>query len=68
VENEKNITMKKGKKVISVPAPIVEEMEVGSGGDEVDFGKEQREDVRVEIPQDILRVVTQSVTENQEKN
>jgi len=32
VENEKNITMKKGKKVISVPAPIVEEMEVGSGG------------------------------------
>jgi len=38
-------------------------MEVGSGGKEVDFEKEQR----VEIPQDILRVVTQSVTGDQEK-
>jgi len=59
--------MKKGKKVISVPAPIVEEMEVGSGGEEVDFEKEQREGVRVEIPQNILRVVTISVTGDQEK-
>jgi len=56
--------MKKGKNLISVPAPIVEEMEIGSGGEEIEFGNEQR----VEIPQDILKVVTQYVMGDQEKN
>jgi len=65
VDNVKSLTEKRGKKVISIPAPVVEEMELESGGEEVDFEKEQRDDVRVEIPQDILKVMARSVTGEQ---
>jgi len=43
------------------------EMELESGGEEVDFEKEQRDKVRVEKPQDILKVVARSVLANQEE-
>jgi len=32
VENVKSITEKRGKKLISIPAPVIEEMELESGG------------------------------------
>jgi len=55
-----------GKKVINVPTSVIEEMELESGGGEdVAFEGEQRDEVRVEIPQDILKVVSRSVLENQ---
>jgi len=66
VENVKSVTEKRGKKVISIPAPVVEEMELERGGEEVDFEKKQRDDVKVEIPQDLLKVVVRSVTGEQE--
>jgi len=39
----------------------VEEMDLESGEEEEDFGKEQRNEVCVEIPQDIMRIVERSV-------
>jgi len=35
---------------------VVEDMDLESGEEEEDFEKEQRNEVRVEIPQDILRI------------
>jgi len=55
------------KKVMSVPKVVIEEMELESGGENVDFEGEQRDEVRVEIPQDILKVVSRSVLGSQEK-
>jgi len=37
------------------------------GGEEVDFENEQKDEVRVEIPQDILRVVERSVMGDKEE-
>jgi len=56
VENVKGFTDKRGKKTLNIPAPVVKEMDLKSGKEEEDFGKEQQNEVRVEIPQDILRV------------
>jgi len=59
-----NIQTNKGrvaKKVINVPTAVIEEMELESGGEDVDFEGEQRDEVRVEIPQDIFKVVSGSV-------
>jgi len=39
---------------VKAVGPVVEEMDLESGEEEEDFGKEQRNEVRVEIPQDIL--------------
>jgi len=61
VDNVKCIAEKKGKKLLSIPAPVVEAMELDSGEEEVDFRKEQKDEVRVEIPQDIMKVVERSV-------
>jgi len=41
---------KRGKKTLSIPAPVVEEMDMESGEEEDDFEKEQRNEVRVKIP------------------
>jgi len=57
VENVKVIKEREGKKVINIPASVVKKMELESGGEEVDFEGEQRDDVRVEILQDILKAV-----------
>jgi len=61
VENVKAIKDKVGKKVLNVPASVMEEMELESGGEDVDFEEDQRDEVRAEIPQDILQVVARSV-------
>jgi len=55
VENVKGLTGKRGRKVINIPPPVVEAMELESGGEEVDFGQEVRDEIRVEIPQDIFQ-------------
>jgi len=57
VENVKVVLHKKGKKTLNIPESVVEEMDLESGEKEKEFEKEQRNEVRVEIPQDILRVV-----------
>jgi len=67
VENAKVVKGKEGKKVINIPTLLIEKMELESGGEEVDFEGEQRDEVRVEIPQDILKVVARSVLANQEE-
>jgi len=56
VENVKGVTDNRGNKTLSIPAPVVEELDLESGEEEEDFEKEQRNEVRVEIPQDILAV------------
>jgi len=55
-ENVKAIVPdKKAKKALNIPAPVIEEMEMESG-EEDDFRAEQRNEVMVEIPHDILTV------------
>jgi len=53
------------KKVINVPTVVIEEMELESGREDVDFEGEQKDEVRVEIPQDILKVVLRLVLGSQ---
>jgi len=67
VENVQSKTEKRGKKIQSIPTPVIEEMELESEGEEVDFEGEQRDEVGVEIPQDILKMVVHSVLGDQEK-
>jgi len=50
VENVKKVTAVKVKKVVSVPAPIIEEMELEGEEVEVNFEGEQVIVGRVEIP------------------
>jgi len=54
VENVQLVKDKKGKKILKIPEIVTEQMDLESG--EEDFRREQRDEVRVEIPQDILRV------------
>jgi len=56
VENVKFIRDKREKKTLNIPESVVEEMDLESVEEEEDFRKEQRNEVRVEIPHDILRV------------
>jgi len=53
------------KKILNIPESVVEEMDLDSGEEEEDFQKEQRNDVRIEIPQDILSIVERSVLKAQ---
>jgi len=56
-ENVKSTLLKKkAKKALSIPAPVIEKMDMERGEEEEDFGKEQRNELRVEIPHDILTV------------
>jgi len=50
VENVQAVKPRVGKKVINVPTSVIEEMELYSGGEDVDFEREQKDEVRVEIP------------------
>jgi len=55
VENVKAVGPdKRLKKILNIPAPLIEEIDLES--EEEDFRKEQRNEVRVEIPQDLLRL------------
>jgi len=56
VENVQLVKDKKGKKNQKITESVTEEMELESGEEEEDFRREQRDEVRVEIPQDILGV------------
>jgi len=65
VENVKKIREKREKKTLNIPESVVEEnvgekMDLESGEKKEDFQKEQRNEVRVEIPQDILKIVERS--------
>jgi len=54
IENLKAmVPEKKVKKVLIIPEPVIEELDMGSGQKKKDFGREQRNEVRVEIPHDI---------------
>jgi len=61
VEIVKAVIEKKGKKIVSVPAPIIEEMELEGEEVEVDFEGEQGNEGRVEISQDILNDVARTM-------
>jgi len=61
VENVEVIRKKRENKTVNIPESVVEEMDLEIGEDEENFQKEQRNEVRVEIPQDILKVVERSV-------
>jgi len=50
------VSDKRVKKTVNIPATVVEEMDMESGKEEEDFRKEQRNEVRGEIPCDILAV------------
>jgi len=67
VENVQSKTEKKGKKILSIPTPVIKEMELKSEGEEADFEGKQRDEVRVEIPQDKLKMVARSVLGDQEE-
>jgi len=54
------------KKVMKAPDPIVEEMELEGGEVEIDFEGERAEVHVVEIPQDILDVVVQTIQEERQ--
>jgi len=56
VENVQLIKDKREKKTLNIPESEIEEMDLESGEEEENFRKERRNDVRVEILQDILRV------------
>jgi len=56
------------KKVIKVPTPIIEEMELEGAEVEIDFERERGEVDVVEIPQDILDVVVQTIQEERQGN
>jgi len=61
VKNVKTIVEKKGKKIVRVPDPIIEEMELEGEEVEVDFERENSEG-RVEIPKEISdEIVARSV-------
>jgi len=64
-ENVQAIKGRVAKKVINIPTADIEEMELESRGEDVDFEGEQRDEVRVKIPQDILKVVSRSVLGSQ---
>jgi len=68
VENVKTIIEKKGKKTVSLPAPIIEEMELEGGEVEVDFEIEQSNECRGEVSQKILNEVVRSMQGGQEGN
>jgi len=61
VKNVKAIIKKKGKKIVSVPAPIIEEMELKGEKVEVDFEREQVNAGWAEISQEILNVVARTM-------
>jgi len=61
VENVKAIIEKKVKKIVTVPAPIIEEMELKGEEVEVDFEREQIYEGRAEIPQEILNEVARTM-------
>jgi len=66
-----NVQVNKGrvaKKVIKVPTPIIEEMELEGEEVEIDFERERGEVDVVEIPQDILDVVVQTIQEERQGN
>jgi len=62
-ENVKAVAEKKEKKTVSIPPPIIEEMELDVVEIEVDFEKDQ--EGAAEIPQDILNEVTKNLNEGQ---
>jgi len=66
VENVKAIIGEKGEKIVSVPAPIIEEMELEGEEVEVEFKREQNNKSRAEIPQEILNVVARTMQGGQE--
>jgi len=53
--NEK-VPVKRARKTVNIPAPVKEEVEMLSGEEEEDFRSALGDDVRVEIPQDILTI------------
>jgi len=63
VENVTIIVEKKKKKIVSVPAPIIEEMELDVVGVKVDFERDHEE--AAEIPQDVLNEVWRKMKEGQ---
>jgi len=62
-ENVKAVTERKVKKTVSIPPPIVEEMELDVVEVEIDFEKDQ--DGAPEIPQDILNEVVDNLNEEE---
>jgi len=66
VENIKTIVEKKVKKTVSVPAPIIEEMELEGEEVEIDFEIEHRNECRTEVSQNILNEVVRSMQGGQE--
>jgi len=66
VENVKTMVDKKVKNTVSVPAPIIEEMELEGGEVEINFEIEQRNECRAEVSQKILNEVVRSMQGGQE--
>jgi len=66
VENVKTIVEKKGKKIVSVPAPIKKKMELEGEEVEVDFEREQSNEFRVDLSQEILNEVARNMPGGQE--
>jgi len=62
VENVKTVREKRERKTLNIPDSVAEKsvgekMDLESGEKEEDFQKGQRNEVRIEIPQDILKIV-----------
>jgi len=66
MENGKTMVEKKTKKTVSVPAPIIEEMELEGKEIEIDFEIEQRNECGAEVSQKILNEVARSTQGGQE--
>jgi len=65
-ENVKIMVEKKAKKTMSVPAPIIEEMELKGEEVEIDFEIEHRNECRAEVSQKMLNEVVRSMQGGQE--